>query len=145
MWLIYFSHRLESLNLTGDENCETGDLDLIQHMNIDMMKLTRLLNGMWNTLFSIETIDLSFCRSTKVEIYEKDSSYWIGKKHWKGSDKTNIKTLLLIIHVRWWFLRRFGIGWIHIQKNLLIFKHGPMLNWVVWKIEIFIDILHRLI
>lgn len=30
---------------SGDETCEAGDLDLIQHMNVDMLKLTRLLNG----------------------------------------------------------------------------------------------------
>ena len=37
--------RLECLIVSGDETCEAGDLDLIQHMNVDMLKLTRLLNG----------------------------------------------------------------------------------------------------
>ena len=37
--------RLECLIASGDETCEAGDLDLIQHMNVDMLKLTRLLNG----------------------------------------------------------------------------------------------------
>ena len=37
--------RLECLIASGDEACEAGDLDLIQHMNVDMLKLTRLLNG----------------------------------------------------------------------------------------------------
>ncbi|CAF4510371.1 unnamed protein product [Rotaria socialis] len=36
--------RLECLIVSGDETCEAGDLDLIQHMNVDMLKLTRLLN-----------------------------------------------------------------------------------------------------
>ncbi|CAF1287270.1 unnamed protein product [Adineta steineri] len=36
--------RLECLIASGDETCEAGDLDLIQHMNVDMLKLTRLLN-----------------------------------------------------------------------------------------------------
>ena len=37
--------RLECLIASGEETCEAGDLDLIQHMNVDMLKLTRLLNG----------------------------------------------------------------------------------------------------
>ena len=41
-WNIF---RLECLIASGDETCEAGDLDLIQHMNVDMLKLTRLLNG----------------------------------------------------------------------------------------------------
>jgi hypothetical protein len=40
-----FFVRLECLIASGDETCEAGDLDLIQHMNVDMLKLTRLLNG----------------------------------------------------------------------------------------------------
>ncbi|CAF3618613.1 unnamed protein product, partial [Rotaria sp. Silwood2] len=35
---------LECLIASDDEICEAGDLDLIQHMNVDMLKLTRLLN-----------------------------------------------------------------------------------------------------
>jgi hypothetical protein len=41
----FFKFRLECLIASGDETCEAGDLDLIQHMNVDMLKLTRLLNG----------------------------------------------------------------------------------------------------
>ncbi|CAF4024493.1 unnamed protein product, partial [Rotaria sp. Silwood1] len=36
---------LECLIASGDETYDAGDLDLIQHMNVDMLKLTRLLNG----------------------------------------------------------------------------------------------------
>ncbi len=43
---------------SGDETCEAGDLDLIQHMNVDMLKLTRLLNG--KIFASINSIDWIF-------------------------------------------------------------------------------------
>ncbi len=44
-YFVFFFVRLECLIASGDETCEAGDLDLIQHMNVDMLKLTRLLNG----------------------------------------------------------------------------------------------------
>ena len=43
--LLTLEFRLECLIATGDETCDAGDLELIQHMNVDMLKLTRLLNG----------------------------------------------------------------------------------------------------
>jgi hypothetical protein len=46
---------------------EAGDLDLIQHMNVDMLKLTRLLNGkIFNLL--IWFICFFYRGSTKMEI-----------------------------------------------------------------------------
>ncbi|CAF0862260.1 unnamed protein product [Didymodactylos carnosus] len=53
--------RLECLIASGDETCEAGDLDLIQHMNVDMSKLTRLLNEevqKWRLLKKIHHTEL---------------------------------------------------------------------------------------
>ncbi|CAM4874212.1 unnamed protein product [Rotaria socialis] len=53
--------RLESLITSGDETYEAGDLDLIQHMNVDMLKLTRLLNEKvqkWRSLKKIHHTEL---------------------------------------------------------------------------------------
>ncbi|CAF1273405.1 unnamed protein product [Rotaria sordida] len=53
--------RLECLIATGDETYEAGDLDLIQHMNVDMLKLTRLLNEevqKWRLLKKIHHTEL---------------------------------------------------------------------------------------
>ncbi|CAF4453142.1 unnamed protein product, partial [Adineta steineri] len=52
---------LECLIASGDETCEAGDLDLIQHMNVDMLKLTRLLNEevqKWRLLKKIHHTEL---------------------------------------------------------------------------------------
>jgi hypothetical protein len=43
--VFFWNFRLECLIASDDETCEVGDLNLIQHMNVDMLKLTRLLNG----------------------------------------------------------------------------------------------------
>ncbi|CAF1155856.1 unnamed protein product [Didymodactylos carnosus] len=53
--------RLKCLIASGDETCEAGDLDLIQHMNVDMSKLTRLLNEevqKWRLLKKIHHTEL---------------------------------------------------------------------------------------
>ncbi|CAF2935258.1 unnamed protein product [Rotaria sp. Silwood2] len=53
--------RLECLIASGDETYEAGDLDLIQHMNVDMLKLTRLLNEevqKWRLLKKIHHTEL---------------------------------------------------------------------------------------
>ncbi|CAF1066978.1 unnamed protein product [Adineta ricciae] len=53
--------RLECLIVSGEETCEAGDLDLIQHMNVDMLKLTRLLNEevqKWKLLKKIHHTEL---------------------------------------------------------------------------------------
>ena len=59
--MIFYFRRLESLIAQGDEACETTDLDLIQHMNVDMLKLTRLLNEevqKWRLLKKIHHTEL---------------------------------------------------------------------------------------
>ncbi|CAF1380764.1 unnamed protein product [Didymodactylos carnosus] len=53
--------KTECLIASGDETCEAGDLDLIQHMKVDMSKLTRLLNEevqKWRLLKKIHHIEL---------------------------------------------------------------------------------------
>ena len=75
--------RLECLIASGDETCETGDLDLIQHVNVDMVKLTRLLNGELFTghFLLIDETMLFFSRgSSEMAIIEKTSSDRISEK-----------------------------------------------------------------
>lgn len=39
------SGKLQELSTSTDENPDYTDLELIQHINVDVVKLTRLLNG----------------------------------------------------------------------------------------------------
>ena len=66
--------RLECLIASGDETCEAGDLDLIQHMNVDMLKLTRLLNGKEYIRFLFETI------LTRISLIEEVQKWRLLKK-----------------------------------------------------------------
>lgn len=40
------SGKLQELSTSTEENPDYTDLELIQHINVDVVKLTRLLNGM---------------------------------------------------------------------------------------------------
>lgn len=39
------SSRLQELAKCGDENADYSDIELIQHINVDLCRLTKLLNG----------------------------------------------------------------------------------------------------
>lgn len=39
------SARLQELAKCGDENADYSDIELIQHINVDVYRLTKLLNG----------------------------------------------------------------------------------------------------
>jgi hypothetical protein len=67
--LFFLFVRLECLIASGDETCEAGDLDLIQHMNVDMLKLTRLLNGKRVFVYLLNEYSFIFNRgSSKMAI-----------------------------------------------------------------------------
>ena len=120
-----FIFRLECLSASGDETCEAGDLDLIQHMNVDMLKLTRLLNGKIENLFSTKL-------KTFVCLIEEVQKWKLLKKihHTelvKSVEKVK-KTALENNNQTFSVIRQSGIGWTHILKNLQIYKSVRMLN-----------------
>lgn len=39
------SARLQELSNSGDENPDCSDIEIMQHINVDVDRLTRLLNG----------------------------------------------------------------------------------------------------
>jgi neurofibromin 1 len=42
---MFFSSRLQELSACNEENPDYSDIELIQHINVDVNRLTRLLNG----------------------------------------------------------------------------------------------------
>lgn len=42
---MFFPHSLESLTKTSDEACDESDIELIQHINVNLERLIKLLNG----------------------------------------------------------------------------------------------------
>lgn len=47
------SARLQELAKSGDENADYSDIELIQHINVDVYRLTRLLNGKLVTIINM--------------------------------------------------------------------------------------------
>lgn len=47
------SARLQELSVSNEENPDYSDIELIQHINVDVHRLTRLLNGSFFTFISL--------------------------------------------------------------------------------------------
>lgn len=52
------SSRLQELAKCGDETADYSDIELIQHINVDVYRLTKLLNGSSSYLLFIYYIHL---------------------------------------------------------------------------------------
>ena len=49
-------HRLQELSSSNEENPDLSDIELIQHINVDTIRLIKLLNGKLTKLFQINPV-----------------------------------------------------------------------------------------
>lgn len=45
--MIFLLHRLQELSSCNEENPDYTDIELIQYINVDVVKLIKLINGRW--------------------------------------------------------------------------------------------------
>lgn len=73
--------RLQELSATSEENPDSGDIELIQHIDLDIMRLIKLLTGMNLNVFFLSfqiflinstfSFNFSFRNQSKISIGEK--------------------------------------------------------------------------
>ena len=96
------SARLQELSTSNEENPDYADIELIQHISLDLQRLNKLLNG--NMIFVVPGDSTSLMLLFYAQKRYKSSKCW--RK----------------VHILCWWTRwrkLFGTGWIHTPMNSL--------------------------